>query len=335
MAQISIGDMAQAFLLRRQVTSLKQASQTAALEVASGKAADISRHRNGDIGPVVAIEATLQRLDGFRQATNETALQAAQMQAALTTIQGLVAELPLQLASFDTMVVAESRRAIITQAEDRLDAVIRALNVAPAGRAIFAGVETNGPALASAEDILTALEAEISTAGATDATAVIGVIDAWFADPAGFDTVGYRGGPGAAPVPISPEDKVELATTAADPALRDTLKALATATLLGRGVTSDTETANALAHHAGEQLLQGSSDRVALAARIGLTEQRIEQASDRNKAEVSALQMSLNDMLAIDPFDAATRLQETQTQLESLYAVTARISRLRLVDFLR
>ncbi|MFV0491500.1 MAG: flagellin [Pseudorhodobacter sp.] len=335
MTQISIGDMAQAFLLRQQMTALKQASQTAATEVASGRTTDISRHRGGDIGPIVAIETTLQRLEGFRQATSETAQRAAQMQSTLDTIRDLVGELPMQLLSFETMASPESRNAITTQARDRFDSVVRALNTAPAGKTLFAGVETEGPALTDADSILDMLETAITTAGATDAADIISVIDGWFGDPAGFSTLGYLGGAGTTAVPISPEDRVELGTTAADPALRDTLKSLATAALLERGIASDTTIADTIAHHAGEGLLQGNANRIELAARIGLAEGRIEQAINRNKAETTALQISLNDMLSVDPYDAAARLKETQSQLENLYAVTARISRLRLVDFLR
>jgi flagellar hook-associated protein 3 FlgL len=37
----------------------------------------------------------------------------------------------------------------------------------------------------------------------------------------------------------------------------------------------------------------------------------------------------------VDPYEAATKLEAAQSQLEALYTVTARLSRLNLVDFLR
>jgi flagellar hook-associated protein 3 FlgL len=39
--------------------------------------------------------------------------------------------------------------------------------------------------------------------------------------------------------------------------------------------------------------------------------------------------------MAVDPFEAASELQTVQTQLETLYTITARSSRLSLVAFLR
>jgi flagellar hook-associated protein 3 FlgL len=47
------------------------------------------------------------------------------------------------------------------------------------------------------------------------------------------------------------------------------------------------------------------------------------------------LEIARADLVAIDPFEAATRMEAAQTQLETLYSVTARLSRLSLVDFLR
>jgi flagellar hook-associated protein 3 FlgL len=39
-------------------------------------------------------------------------------------------------------------------------------------------------------------------------------------------------------------------------------------------------------------------------------------------------------LLEIDPFEAATKLEEVQFQLQSLYSVTVRMSQLSLVKFL-
>jgi flagellar hook-associated protein 3 FlgL len=81
--------------------------------------------------------------------------------------------------------------------------------------------------------------------------------------------------------------------------------------------------------------LQSASDRASLQGRLGLTQARIDQAQTRNTAEQSMLEIARADLVAIDPFEAATRMEAAQTQLETLYSVTARLSRLSLVDFLR
>jgi len=72
----------------------------------------------------------------------------------------------------------------------------------------------------------------------------------------------------------------------------------------------------------------------ALQARLGVAQERISSAEIRNAAESSALQIARSDLLAIDPYDTATALQATQTQLETLYSITARLTRLNLTDYL-
>ena len=68
---------------------------------------------------------------------------------------------------------------------------------------------------------------------------------------------------------------------------------------------------------------------------LGYAEARIEDSKVRQEAEASSLEIARNTLLGVDPFDVATRLTDAQQRLESLYAVTARLSRLTLSDFLR
>jgi len=64
-------------------------------------------------------------------------------------------------------------------------------------------------------------------------------------------------------------------------------------------------------------------------------EAQIDGATARNTAESSALELARAELIAIDPYKAATDLTSVQTQLETLYALTARLSRLSLVEYLR
>ena len=61
---------------------------------------------------------------------------------------------------------------------------------------------------------------------------------------------------------------------------------------------------------------------------------RLDRIATRNAAEVTSLTMAKNTLLEADPFEAATKLEEAQFQLQSLYTVTVRSSELSLVNFL-
>jgi flagellar hook-associated protein 3 FlgL len=158
----------------------------------------------------------------------------------------------------------------------------------------------------------------------------------WFDDPAGYVTVAYQGDAALAPLAIAAGESAEIKVTAMDPAVRETLKGFAMAAMLDRGALTGAPQARAdLARLAGEKLVGTATDRAYLAADLGVVEGQIESAKARNGAEATALQIARLGIVSVDPYDTAARLESTQTQLETLYTITARLSRLSLMDFLR
>ena len=67
---------------------------------------------------------------------------------------------------------------------------------------------------------------------------------------------------------------------------------------------------------------------------LGFAQERIAQSTARNAAERTSLYMARGELLSIDAFEAASALEEVHTQLETIYMITARTSRLSLVNFL-
>ncbi len=307
----------------------------AAQEATTGQTADPLRHRGGDLGPLLGISSSLARLGAFTRAAEDAALLASRMQTALASVQEQTAELSEGLLNIGMVGEKQTLAALGQDAAQRLEAVIATVNQQTGGVSPFAGIAGSGAALAPAGDILDAVEAAIVASGATGGGAVAAVIAAWFDDPAGYGAQAYLGDVPRGAIPLSPEDRVTLDVTAADPALRDTIRALAMAALTGRGIPPDLAERAELARLAGGDLLQGATSRTALAARIGLAEGRIAAAISRNAAETATLRLSQTDLLVVDPYEAATRLEETSGQIEALHAVTARLARLSLADFLR
>ena len=74
---------------------------------------------------------------------------------------------------------------------------------------------------------------------------------------------------------------------------------------------------------------------VGLGARLGVSEVRIETVQSRNQAELLSLELAQSDLVGADPYRLATELEAVQTNLEMLYSITARLSRLNLTDFIR
>ena len=334
MALVSLGDMAQSFMLRRQTVMLKSDLQRLSSELTTGRVVDIAARVSGDLVPVSGIDASLARLKAFGAVTAEAGLFAGSAQSALGVIDDLSSDLSRTLLAANSSASQASVDNAGREGRSRLDNAISALNTRVGDRSLFGGVATNGPATASAETLLLALDAAIvSAASAQD---VETAVSAWFAAPTGYAATMYTGGPSLAPLTVAPGDEVKLDITATDPAIISTLKGLALAALLDRGALSGQPVMRQdLAKRAGISLLESQTSRTYLAARLGSAQAQIDTAASRNAAEATSLQIARLEITAADPFETASKLQETQQQLEKIYAITARITRLSLMDFLR
>jgi flagellar hook-associated protein 3 FlgL len=334
MGTVSLGDMAQTFLQRRQNFDLKAEVQRRSNEMTTGIAMDLGRHVGGDFAPLAGIDSALARLQGFARTTSEAALFTGAMQTALGTVDDVATTLAPVLFSAATSANAGSVSAAARAARQGFETVVSMYNTRLGDRALFAGVETALSPLPDAETLLAQIETSI--AGALTLGDVEVALDTWFSDPLGFMTQAYQGRAALADLPIGPGQSARIDVTAADPAIRETLKGFAMAALLDRGLfAGQGATRVQVMRRAGEVLAEGASSRAHMAGRLGTTEGQIAAASTRNAAEVSALEIARNGLVSIDPYEAATKLEAAQSQLEALYTVTARLSRLSLVDFLR
>ncbi len=334
MGQDSLGDMAQTFTLRKQNVALKTLVQRMTSEMTTGQVSDPAAAVRGDFRPLIAIDTSLKRIEGFRAATTETAAFTAAMQGALGNVQDMTAQMIPALLTASNSAQSAHVNGVGIDAGQKFASAVALFGTRLGDRAIFAGVETTGAALAPAATILSALETAV--AGATTAADVETAVSAWFLDPDGYATTAYLGGAPLTPVPVAPGEVAEISVTAADPTIRDTLKGLALAALLDRNVLAGDMTERAaLAKRAAASLMQTATNRSDLAARVGSAEERVAEAASRNGAEVLALKIARSDILGVDPYEATSALTDAQTKLEALYSVTARLARFSLVDFLR
>ncbi len=333
MTRISVGDASLTNILARQGADLRGQVQRAAQEVATGRHSDIGQVLRGDVGPLLAVDASLARLAAYKTNTADAAFQTAAQQSAVAGLSQLAGGITMTLMGSRDFPTAAQVNATAADARGRLASAVGLINTQASGRAVFSGVATDAAPLGTAEDMLAALET--AAAGATTAGLVEAAVNGWFADPLGFGAF-YQGGDPLSPAPIAPGEAAELSTTAMDPAIRDTLAGFAMAALIDRGMLAgNAEERARLAQIAGQTLHRTEDARITLAARIGTVEAQIEAARTRNAAEETSLGILRSDIGSVDPYEAATRLENVRAQLESLYLVTARVSRLSLAEYLR
>lgn len=331
----AIGDLAQSLTSRRHSAALQSDLSRLTQELSSGRVADTAQHLRGNFDQLADIESRLVLSHARRDAGHEASIHATSMQAALDHIQAQLNDVSASAMIAGDAVGGTGVEAAATIARGAVATIVSALNTEVAGRSIFAGTDVDKVPLASADILMDAATAAVS--GATSAADVSAALDIFFDDPGGgFETLIYNGGTqDLAPFRLGEGEEVQLSLRADDPVLRAALKDAVTAALadeaslgLGGG-----DRLTLLREAAGS--MRGQIDGVTqLRSNLGYAEERITQSASRNAAEATSLQMARGDLLSVDMFETASALEQLQLQLETIYTLTARTSRLNLVNFL-
>ncbi|MCO6384789.1 flagellin [Oceanicola sp. 502str15] len=332
--QIGQGDLARMFLMQKTNFDVKAEVTRLAQELSTGRKADVAAAVGGDFAPITSIETTLARNASYKTTGTEAASLAAVMQNAYQTISTLIEESSGNMLNAGQATQASVIETAAADTAAKLAPVLAALNTTFGSRSVFSGVAVDGPAVADAETFMASLTA--TTAGATDVASLTTALDAWFAPGGGFETDVYLGSTTPlAPIDIGLGVKANLQQTAFDGELRDALKGIALANLIDNDVlTGNTEARAELVRIAGETMLRGETGLTTLQARLGTVEGLIEETGVARDTETSALTLARAEILEVDPYETASRLTAAQTQLETIYAITARMQSLSLVNYL-
>ena len=329
----SIGDLAQNFTLRRQSVELNRQMDRLTRELSTGRAADLSAHLSGNLVQLADIQHALSVQTAHRDAARGAATDAALMQLALERVQDTNTSLASSAILVGTDASNSAISTLATEARGALETIVSSLNVTSAGRSLFAGDRVDQTPLNSADLLLDQLRTALS--GATTSADIRQRLDSFFDAPDGpFATSIYRGGTGdLGAIALGSGESVLLSIRADDPVLRAQIKETSLTALLDDGALAP-GLRNELAREAGENLLGSQVNMTRLRADLGFAEERVAQAEGRISAEISSLGIARNTLVSVDAFATASELEQVQFQLEALYTLTARASRLSLVNFL-
>ena len=328
MAEIGSPTLLNHLRLSSATANLRRQAEIARSELVTGRIADLPKALGGRLGGAQLLRKALDDLAVERAAIDRAGLRANVAQSTLGAVSagasGLNASLLAALGRGDQQTIANSA----VEARSQLGAAFAQLNVRVEGRSLFAGDAGDRPALASADILLSDIATLFAAAADAD-------LDVYFNDPAGgFRTVIYQGGAGdAASLEIAPGETVIATARADEQGVKDMIRGLsAIAVAATAGPSSKRDQSLAFA---GATLLKGDSGVLDLRTRIGLEEARAEDARMRIESEEVALTAAYNAMTSRDPFEAASRLQALESQIEASFVLTSRLSRLSLTNFLR
>ncbi len=218
----------------------------------------------------------------------------------------------------------------VANARDGLDRTLAALSIRYADRAVFSGARTDRAPLPDAATLL--VDARAAIGGTADPAAEL---DTYFGPSGRLETALYAGEPAAGLV-LSGSESLPADPTALDPAIRDLLKGYTAVLLSAENTLAIDPGQRADLLGAGVSALGQAPDAlVALEARVGRSAETGERLQARAAAQRTALALERDALAGVDPYEAASRLQALQDQLDTLFVLTRRMSELSLARYLR
>ena len=333
MSAMTIGTLAQSLATQSAHLRLQTDLGRLSVELATGLTGDVAAKTVGDTRVLTALAHHLSDLDAFATSRSEAALHTRATGNALSSIAGRLSQLAEQVV-VASQAADPSQHAIVTEgAIAQFKGVVSDLNTRIAGRSLFSGTAQDRDPLRAADDIIADLQTAAS--GVSSAADIEAALDAYFAPGGPFDTNDYIGSTDdLAPVRVDAENTVSVGIRGDNSDLRQTLATLAGLALVGLMPLDPIESQRAIAGSL-DAILNSERQLTEVQAQIGSAAERIELATVRSAGTRAAFEAAQLDITGSDPFETAARLEERQVQLQTLYTLTARLSGLSLVNFLR
>ncbi|WP_339947029.1 hypothetical protein [uncultured Albimonas sp.] len=327
-------DLAATLRLQRDAGQVRVALERSGRELNTGRKADLFAASGGDPRRLLAIEGSQARAARETESITLAKGRLSLTQAVMGGLQDLADGLGPELAAAVARDDMTSARLHAAGAEDAFRNAVQNLNTTYAGRTLFSGAAVDRPALDDPDVILADVAAVL--AGAADAADAIAQVETYFDVGGGFDAR-YLGAAEDAPrAGIDSGDSLEISRRADDPEVRELLRGLALAAATADSAYAGPAGAQGtLFEAAAATTMSARESLVQSRAMLGLSEQALEDASVRISARRDALDLAWNAATSKDPYDAAAEFQAIEQQLERIFLITSRLSRLNLTDFLR
>lgn len=320
-------------------------------ELSSGRWADVGLELGNKTGRTISLRQDYQRLDAIRDTNGLVASRLDTSQAALDGVLKNAQDFAASLIAVRSGNVGA--QVIADDAKNNLQSLIASLNTSINGEYLFAGINTDvrpvadyystptsatktafdtelanfctsvgaaSPADLSASDLNTFIDTNLSNM--FDATNWSDPATGW--SSASNQNIKSR---------ISTSELIETSSNANEPAFRK----------LAMAYTMVSELAN---KGLSEKAYQGLIDKTAqimgdatvgltvVKARLGTSQERLSNANGRIEAQMDILNRNINDFEQVDPVETQTRISALETQLDMAFALTSRVQKLSLLNYI-
>ncbi len=321
-------------LMQSMVTQNRLQLDTARIEAVTGRAADLSKATGGNVGKIHLLEKQIADTESRLDAMNLLRSDFSVVQDTLGATRQRVSLIATEIDAAIGLENETSLDALALQAEADLKLVVGSLNVSYGGRQLFSGAKTDTAPIASADQILTDVAAIV--AGAANAASVETALDTYFDDPAGtFRATIYQGSTTDVPDrDVSESRRIGVNVKATDLGIRSAIRGLALMAVAKDNAVSD-DVSDDIRRGAAATLRISADELISQQSLLGSLESEVQVLQTRGEAVKFTLESSLTSLIGVDQYEAASRMNALETQLEATYLSTTRIANLSLVNFLR
>jgi flagellar hook-associated protein 3 FlgL len=339
-------------VLRQAVLKMQQQMSDASSEATTGHYADTGLTLGGLSGQTLSLQteaSTLQTISttnnvvGTRLSTTQTILAGLQ-----TSAQNLLNSLVAANGSNSGASVTQST------ATNDLKTLTSSLNTTLGGDYIFGGINTSQQPIndyfASGSPNQAALDTAFSTTFSTTQSGT-GVSSISGADMNTFLTSNLPGSFGdmfsdanwsanwssasdqVQTTSISTSETADTSVSANDTAFKQLAQAFTMMSDLGNS-NLNSDAYQAVSNQAQSLLTSGIAGLISIQANVGVTQNNVTDSSNTMSLQMDILTTQVSNLQSVDPYEATTRVQNLQTQIETAYSLTSQLHQLSLVNYL-
>lgn len=320
----------------RTTTNIKTQLDRASQEAVTGIRSDLTAASNGRVGEVHLLRKALSDIDLSDRINTVTStridLMAQGISGARTAMNGIDSRARVAFHSNSEA----GMTSIVSEAETNLRSVFDSLSVKHGTRNLLSGNRTDTPPYAHSDVLLDDIKQIVATAGSP--ADIETALDTYFDDPAGgFNTRIYLGATdGAGIIRLGDSDEIHVDVRGNNDAIKKVLRGLSVmAASTSSAFPRESSEFSDIFLKSVSAAAEGTSALINLETDIGIFAETIDKIKTRNSQEKLSLSSAYQSIVGRDQFEAATELKKLEVQLESSYIITARLSSLSLVNFLR
>lgn len=332
--------------LRYSVMRSQSALVKAQKEATTGFVADSGLALGARTSQTVSFARELERMKAIVDTNAVITSRLSATQEGLDRISDLAQSL---LSTLTTNLAGKTTsRVSVDEANRTLSTLTSVLNTNLNGEYLFAGINTDqkpladyeaGSASKAAYDAAFAQYLADTGASAADPFPAPADIDTFvtnYMDPL-FMGAGWNDWSSASDQRISSRialnEKTDTSVTANNLGVR---KLVMASTIISETLSGDMDDAarGHLIESAMSMIGEALADLTELRAETGMTQKRVTEASERLEAQSGIFEKHLLKMEGVDPYEAATRANDLLGDIETSYALTARIQQLSLLKFI-